>query len=113
LPTGEANRASHWMIRLPHESFRSGGVSDPSGPDSLGGGSDAGGTMREGVGEASGVVWCFLALAVLEVGLVGRRSSSSSDGLAAFGEGPGPLGSASVLLHPPPPPPPHDPVSKT
>jgi hypothetical protein len=67
--------------------------------------------MREGVGEASGVVWCFLALAVLEVGLVGRRSSSSSDGSAAFGEGPGPLGSASVLLHPPPPP--HGPVSKT
>jgi hypothetical protein len=43
-------------MRLSHELFRYGGVPDPDGSASLGGGADAGGAMREGVGEANGVV---------------------------------------------------------
>jgi hypothetical protein len=44
------------MMRLSHELFRSGGVPDPDGAASLGGGTDAGGTAREGVDLVGGVV---------------------------------------------------------
>jgi hypothetical protein len=56
LLVGEAKCASSWIMRLPHELFRYGGIPDPDGSASLGGGADAGGAMREGVGEADGVV---------------------------------------------------------
>jgi hypothetical protein len=44
------------MMRLPSGIFRSGGVLDPYGLVSLGGGADTGGALREGVGKVGGVL---------------------------------------------------------
>jgi hypothetical protein len=49
------------MCQLPDDvvvaqTFQIRGVLDPDGPTSLGGGIGAGGVVREGVGEAGGVV---------------------------------------------------------
>jgi hypothetical protein len=44
------------MMRLSHGLFRSGGVPDPDRPALVGGGVGAGGAVREGIGEAGGVV---------------------------------------------------------
>jgi hypothetical protein len=44
-------------------------------------------------------MWWFVAQAMLEVGLVGRLSSSPSGGSVAFGEGSASMRSTLVLIH--------------
>jgi hypothetical protein len=88
------------MMRLPHGLYSSGGVPDPDGPASLGGGA-----AREGVGEAGGVV-------VLNTSDPWGSLPRAFGGSSALGIGRRrPRFTVVLLLLPPPPP--HGPVTKT